>query len=288
MPDGVFANPAFIDRFIRALVAGIRRQSDSLRGVIDAAVDGIHAEGQQVTGFKLRGEPATAEFLAERHGVVGELSVMLPPIVTGDVRAVRIDIRVQIIADAVGLQMRFFENHESANFEGNFAIRNPGGVETMCATAHVNDVAMGSRSMPAAHRAQPDIVEVPDGSTKEAGIKLMHLGTKDDAVDGGLVLPSGRVKLWVHAFFQDAVDERLTFFKNPILCECLDESLAGFENGFTREESFDVKVAIFIHALLKGGRVVANGGGILQPAERMLICLELMTERFQGAVGDRC
>ena len=180
-------------------------------------MDGIHAEGQQVAGFKLGGEPASAEFLAERHGIVGELSVMLPPIVTGDVRAVRIDIRAQIIADAVGLQMRFFENHESANFEGNFAIRNPSCVEAMCATTHVNDVAMGSRSMSAAHRAQPDVVEVPDGSTKEAGIKLMHLGSKDDAVDGGLVLPSGRLKPRVDAFFQDAIDERLTFFKNSIL-----------------------------------------------------------------------
>jgi hypothetical protein len=53
MSDGIFTNPAFIDRFIRALVSGIRRESDSLRGVIDASMDGIHAEGQQVAGFKL-------------------------------------------------------------------------------------------------------------------------------------------------------------------------------------------------------------------------------------------
>jgi hypothetical protein len=44
----------------------------------------------------------------------------------------------------------------------------------------------------------------------------MHLGSKDDAVDGGLVLPSGRLKPRVDAVFQDAIDERLTFFKNSI------------------------------------------------------------------------
>ena len=288
MPDGVFTNPALIDRFIRALVAGIRREPDTLRGIVDAAVDCIHAEGQEVAGLELRGEPASAEFLAERYGVVGELPAMLPSVVTGDVRAARIDIRAEIIADAVGLQVRFFENHESANFEGNFAIGNPGCVKAMCATAHVNDVAMGGRSVTAAHRAKPDVVEVPDGSTEESGVELMHFGTKDDAVDGGLVLPGGRVELGVDAFFQDAIDERLTFFKNPILGERLDESLASFENDLTGEESFDIKVAVFIHGPLKSGWIVADGGGIIQPAEGMLIQLEFMTEGGECAVDDGC
>ncbi|MCX6972715.1 MAG: hypothetical protein NTZ94_00190 [Verrucomicrobia bacterium] len=88
------------------------------------------------------------------------------------------------------------------------------------------------------------------------------------------------------AFLQDAIDERLAFFKNPILFECLDESLAGFEDDLTGEESFDIKVAVFSHALLKGGRIVADDGGILQPAEGMLIQLEFMTEGCEGAVDD--
>jgi hypothetical protein len=90
------------------------------------------------------------------------------------------------------------------------------------------------------------------------------------------------------AFLQDAIDERFAFFKNSILCECLDENLAGFENDLTGKESFDIKVAVFIHALLKGSRIVADAGGILQPAEGMLVHLEFMTEGSQGAVGDGC
>jgi hypothetical protein len=81
----------------------------------------------------------------------------------------------------------------------------------------------------------------------------------------------------MNAFFQDAIDERLAFFKNAIFFECLDENLAGVENDLTGEESFDIKVTIFIHALLKGGRIVADGGGILQPAEGVFIHLEFMT-----------
>ena len=184
--------------------------------------------------------------------------------------------------------MRFFEDHESTDFEWHFAVGDPCGVEAVCAAAHINDVAMGSGSVAAAHGAKPDVVEVPDGSTEEAGIKLMHLRTEDDAVDRGLVLPGGRVKFGMNAFFQDAIDQRLSFFKNPILCECLDESLAGFENNLSREESFDVKVSVFIHALLEGGRIVAEGRGILQPAEGMLIHLEFMTEGCECAVDDGC
>jgi hypothetical protein len=103
-----------------------------------------------------------------------------------------------------------------------------------------------------------------------------------------LVLPSGCVEFGVNAFLQDAVDERMAFFKNPILFERFDKSLAGFENGLTGEESFDVKVSVFIHALLEGGSIVAEGGGILQPAEGMLVNLEFMTEGSQCAVGDWC
>ena len=90
--DGILADPAFIDGFVGALVAGIRRESDSLRCVVDAAVDRIHAEGQQVAWLELRGEPAPAEFLPERYGIVGELSAMLPAIVSRDVCAARINI----------------------------------------------------------------------------------------------------------------------------------------------------------------------------------------------------
>ena len=46
-------------------------------------MDGVHAEGQEVAGLELRGEPAPAEFLAERHGVVGEMPVVFPAVVTG-------------------------------------------------------------------------------------------------------------------------------------------------------------------------------------------------------------
>ena len=142
--------------------------------------------------------------------------------------------------------------------------------------------------MAAAHGAKPDVVEVPDGSAEESGVELMHLGTEDNAVDGGLVFPGGRVEFGMDAFLQDAIDERFAFFKNSILCECLDENLAGFENDLTGEESFDIKVAVFIHALLKGGRIVADGGGILQPAEGMLVHLEFMTEGCECAVDDGC
>ena len=288
MPDGVFTNPALIDRFIRALVAGIRREPDSLRGIVDAAVDCIHAEGQEVAGLELRGEPASAKFLTERYGVVGELPAMLPSVVTGDVRATRIDIRVEIIADAVGLQVRFFEDHESTDFQGHFAVGNPCSVEAMCAAAHVNDVAMGGRSVTAAHRAKPDVVEVPNGSTEESDVELLNLGTEYNTVDSVLVFPGCCVEFGMDAFFQDAIDERLIFFKNPILGERLDESLASFEDDLTGEESFDIKVAVFIHGPLKSSWIVADGGGIIQPAEGMLIQLEFMTEGGECAVDDGC
>ena len=116
MADGILADPALIDGFVGALVAGIGGEANALRRVVDAAVNGVHAESQEVTGLELRGEPAPAELLAERHGVVGELPIVFPAVMAGDVRAARIDIRVQIIADAVGLQVRFFEDHESADF----------------------------------------------------------------------------------------------------------------------------------------------------------------------------
>lgn len=213
---------------------------------------------------------------------------MLPAVVSRDVCAARIDIRVQIITDAVGLQVRFFEDDETSNFQWHFAIGNPCCVEAMCATAHVNNVAMGRGSVTAAHCAKPDVVEVPDGSAKEGCVEIMHLGSEDDAVDGGLVLPGGRVKLGMNAFLKDAFDERLAFFKNPILCERLDESLAGFENDLTGEESFNVKVSVFIHAPLEGGRIIADGGGILQPAEGVFIYLKFMTEGCERAVGGVC
>ena len=53
MTDGILADPALIDGFVGALVAGIGGEANALRGVVDAAVDGIHAEGQQVAGLEL-------------------------------------------------------------------------------------------------------------------------------------------------------------------------------------------------------------------------------------------
>ena len=110
----------------------------------------------------------------------------------------------------------------------------------MRAPAHVNDVAVWRGSVTAAHGAKPDVVKVPDGSAEESRVELVHLGTEDNAVDGGLVLPGGRVEFGMDALFQDAIDEWLSLFKNPILCQCLDEGLAGFENDLTGEESSDI------------------------------------------------
>jgi hypothetical protein len=54
-------------------------------------------------------DPALTKFLLKRHGVVGELSSMLPVIVSWKICAARIDNRIGIIADMVCLKVGFFE-----------------------------------------------------------------------------------------------------------------------------------------------------------------------------------
>jgi hypothetical protein len=44
--------------------------------------------------------------------------------------------------------MGFFEDHESADFERDFSVRDRGCVEAVCATAHVNDFSMGGVPYP--------------------------------------------------------------------------------------------------------------------------------------------
>jgi hypothetical protein len=46
-----------------------------------------------------------------------QMRPIFPSVVAGDVGAARIDIRLELVADALGLQVGFFEDHETTDLE---------------------------------------------------------------------------------------------------------------------------------------------------------------------------
>jgi hypothetical protein len=56
-------------------------------------------------------------------------SAVLPFVAARKVGAARVDVRLEIIFDAVRLEMGFFKAHESADFQRHLAARDPGGVK---------------------------------------------------------------------------------------------------------------------------------------------------------------
>ena len=287
MGDRVLTDPAFVDRFVRALVARVGGEADALGGVVDTAVDGVHAEGEQVTGAELRGEPASPELLPEGARIIGELAAVLPPVVTRDIGAARIDVRLEIVFDAVRLKVGFFQDHETADFQRHLAVGDPGGVEAVCSASHVDDVAMRGSPVTASHGTEPDIVEMPDRSPEEAGVELLHFGAEDHAVERWLVFPGRVVEFRVDSLFEDPVGKWFARLEDLPRLERVQQRHAGFQNDVPGEEAPDVEVAVLLHAFAERLGVVPDRRGVLEPAEGMLVGFEFVTDRGDGAF-DGC